>query len=182
MATVALSAFTICAVPTQVSHSHVNGTYHAEDAVKQRTRRTRLLIFVGGLLAAIGVLNVVLVNADMNRLERQGPERLALAGGGVDHFVPSILSNLQRAQQPPNTVSVILADDPRHSLAFVEDKRALERWLSLTGLSLAALFIGLENTIPNSTARARSPTGTDLSRLLSLVALAYGSLSIFESG
>jgi hypothetical protein len=169
-------------VPTQVSQSHVNGTYHAEEAQKEHTRRTRVLILIGGLLALVGAINVVLVNADMNRLERQGPERLALAGGGIDHFVPSILSNLQRAQQAPNTVSVILADDPRHSLPFVEDKRALERWLSLTGLSLAALFIGLENTIPISTARVRSPTGTDLSRLLILVSLAYGSLSIFESG
>ena len=98
------------------------------------------------------------------------------------HFVPSILSNFQRAQQPPNTVSVILADDPRHSLPFVEDKRALERWMAFTGLSLAALFIGLENRIPLSTAKVRSPTGTDLSRLIILLSLAYGSLSIFESG
>ena len=108
--------------------------------------------------AVIGVVNVALVNADMTRIEREGPERLALAGGGIDHFVPSILSNLQRAQQPPNTVSVILASDPRHSPPFVEDKRALERWLTLTGLALAALFIGLENTIPAKSAHARSPT------------------------
>ena len=160
----------------------VNGTYHATQAHKERTRRTRLLIVIGALLAAVGAINVVLVNADMTRIEREGPERLALAGGGIDHFVPSILSNLQRAQQPANTVSVVLASDPRHSLPFVEDKRALERWLALTGLSLAALFIGLENTIPPSTAHARSPTGTDLSRLLILLSLAYGSLSIFESG
>ena len=133
-------------------------------------------------MALVGAINVVLVNADMSRIESQGPERLALAGGGIDHFVPSILSNLQRAQQPPNTVSVILASDPRHSVPFVEDKRALERWLTLTGLGLAALFIGLENTIPAKSAHARSPTGTDLSRLLILVSLAYGSLSIFESG
>ncbi len=160
----------------------VNGTYHAAQAHKERSRRTRALILVGGILAVVGAVNVVLVHSDMNRIEREGPERLALAGGGIDHFVPSILSNLQRAQQPPNTVSVILASDPRHSLPFVEDKRALERWLALTGLSLAALFIGLENTIPTSTAHARSPTGTDLSRLLILLSLAYGSLSIFESG
>lgn len=162
--------------------SRVNGTYHAAEAQKERTRRTRVLILIAGVVAAVGAINVALVNADMSRIERQGPERLALAGGGIDHFVPSILSNLQRAQQSPNTVSVILADDPRHSLPFVEDKRALERWMALTGLSLAALFIGLENTIPTSTARARAPTGTDLSRMLILLALAYGSLSIFESG
>src|SRR6266849_9049059 len=160
----------------------VNGTYHAAEAHKERTRRTRVLILVGGILAVVGAVNVVLVHSDMNRIEREGPERLALAGGGIDHFVPSILSNLQRAQQPPNTVSVILADDPRHSLPFVEDKRALERWLAFTGLSLAALFIGMEATIPVSTARPRSPTGTDLSRMLILVAFAYGSLSLFESG
>ena len=160
----------------------VNGTYHAAEVNQERTRRTRALIVVAGLLAVVGAINIVLVNADMNRIEREGPERLALAGGGIDHFVPSILSNLPRAQQPANTVTVILASDPRHSPPFVEDKRALERWLALTGLSLATLFIGLENTIPASTAHARSPTGTDLSRLLILVSLAYGSLSIFESG
>jgi hypothetical protein len=158
----------------------VNGTYQAAEANQQRTRRTRLLIVFGAVLAVVGGVNVVLVNADMNRIEREGPERLALAGGGIDHFVPSILSNLPRAQQAANTVSVVLAGDPRHSLPFIEDKRALERWLALTGVSLAALFIGLENTIPTSTAHARSPTGTDLSRLLILVSLAYGSLSIFE--
>ena len=91
-------------------------------------------------------------------------------------------ANLQRAQQPPNTVTLILASDPRHSLPFIEDKRALERWVALTGFSLAALFIGLENRIPSSTARDRSPTGTDLSRLLILLSLSYAALSIFESG
>jgi hypothetical protein len=162
--------------------SSVNGTYHAEVVQKERSRRTRLLIVIGGLLALLGAINVALINGDMTRIESQGPARLALAGGGIDRFVPSILSNLQRAQQAPNTVSVVLADDPRHSLPFVEDKRALERWLAFTGFSLAALFIGMENTIPPSTARVRSPTGTDLSRLLILLSLAYGSLSIFESG
>ena len=63
----------------------VNGTYHAAEAHKQRTRRTRLLILIGGILAVIGAVNVALVNADMSRIEREGPERLALArssGGG----------------------------------------------------------------------------------------------------
>jgi hypothetical protein len=49
-------------------------------------------------------------------------------------------------------------------------------------VSLAVLFIGLESTMPSSTAHPRSPTGTDLSRLLLLLSLAYGALSIFESG
>jgi hypothetical protein len=160
----------------------LNGTYQAAAAQKGRIRLTRLLILISGLLAAVGTLNVVLVNADMSRIEKQGPERLALAGGGIDHFVPSILSNLPRAQQPITTVTAVLQDDPRHSLAFVDDKRALERWTALTGLCLAAMFISLENTIPSSTAHARAPTGTDLSRLLILLALAYGALSIFESG
>jgi hypothetical protein len=105
-----------------------------------------------------------------------------LAGGGVDHFVPSILMNLPRANAPASTVTAVLAGDPRRSPAFIEDKRALERWLALTGVSLAALFIGLEATIPASTAHPRSPTGTDISRLLILVSLAYGGLSLFESG
>ncbi len=169
-------------MPTQVGPSHVNGTYHAAEAQKERTRRSRLLILIGGLLATLGALNVVLVNGDMTRIEREGPERLALTGGGIDHFVPSILSGLQNAQRPANTVSVVLAGDPRHSLPFVEDKRALERWMTVTGLSLAVLFIGLESKIPESTVQVRPPTGTDLSRLLMLLALAYGSLSIFESG
>jgi hypothetical protein len=160
----------------------INGTYHAAVAQQQRRRRTLLLIALGGVLALVCIVQVALINADMTRIEQAGPERLALAGGGIEHFVPSILSNLQRAQQPANTVSVILADDPRHSAAYVADKRALERWMALGGIALAALFIGLEITIPNSSARPRSPTGSDMSRLLLLVSLAYGSLSIFEVG
>jgi hypothetical protein len=162
--------------------SRVNGTYHAAAAQKDRARRTRLLIGIGGVLAALGMINVALINADMTRIEQSGPERLALAGGGEDHFVPSILMNLPRANAPASTVTAILAGDPRRSLPFIEDKRALERWLALTGVSLAVLFIGLESTIPVSTAHPRSPTGTDLSRLIILIALAYGGLSLFESG
>ncbi|HEV7664780.1 MAG TPA: hypothetical protein VGQ62_14690 [Chloroflexota bacterium] len=162
--------------------SSTNGTYHAAEAQKERTRRTRLLVAIGGVISAIALVNVASINADMTRLERAGPEQLALAGGALGHFIPSILSNLQRAQQAPNIVSVGLADDPRHSLPYVEDKRALERWMAVLGVSLAMLFVGLESRIPSSTAHARSPTGTDLSRLLILVSLAYGSLSIFESG
>src|ERR1700736_4764133 len=124
--------------------SRVNGTYHAAQAVKERLRRTRLLIAIGSAVAALAGLTVVLINADMSRLEQTGPQRLALAGGGIDHFVPSILLNLQRAQAPANTVSVILADDPRHSVPFVDDKRNLERWLAMSGFSLAVLFFGLE--------------------------------------
>jgi hypothetical protein len=162
--------------------SRTNGTYHAAAVQRERFRRTRLLIGIGAVLAVVGAINVVLINADMTRIEQSGPEQLALAGGGVDHFVPSILMNLPRANAPASTVSAVLAGDPRRSAPFIEDKRALERWLTLTGLSLAALFIGLETTIPVSTAHPRSPTGTDISRLLILVALAYGGLSLFESG
>jgi hypothetical protein len=162
--------------------SRVNGTYHAAETLKERTRRTRLLIGLGAAVAVLAGVNVVLLNADMTRIEQSGPARLALAGGGIEHFIPSILLNLQRANQPAGTVNAILADDPRHSVPFIEDKRALERWLALTGFSLAALFIGLENRIPVSTAGPRSPTGTDLSRLLIFLSLSYGALSILESG
>src|SRR5436309_83355 len=113
--------------------SGVNGTYHAAEAQKERVRRIRLLVGIGLAVTALGMLNIVLINADMTRIEQTGPQQLALAGGGVDHFVPGILSNLQRANQPPNTVSVVLSSDPRHSPPFVDDKRALERWLALTG-------------------------------------------------
>jgi hypothetical protein len=159
-----------------------NGTYHADVVQQQRAQRTRLLIGAGAVLTAIGLVQVVLINADMTHLEQAGPVRLALAGDTVAHFVPSILANFQRAQQPPNAVTLITADDPRHSVPFVNDKRALERWTAFTGLALSVLFIGLQERIPNSTASARSPTGTDLSRLLILVSITYGALSIFESG
>ena len=99
-------------------------------------------------MSLIGIVQVVLINADMTRLEQSGPQRFALAGDTVAHFVPSILTNFQRAQAPANTVSSITADDPRHSAAFVDDKRALERWTAFTGLALAILFIGLEETHP----------------------------------
>lgn len=157
---------------------HTNGTYHGADVLRGRTRRTRILVGLGLLISLVASTNVILVNNEMTRLEQEG----SLAGSGPAHFVPSILANLQRAQQPANTVTAILADDPRHTVTYVNDKRALERWMAVLGISLGTLFIGLENTIPTSTARPRSPTGTDLSRLLLLVSLAYGALSIFESG
>jgi hypothetical protein len=159
-----------------------NGTYDADIGQQKRVQRTRMIIGIGAVLTAIGLVQVVLINTDMSRIEQAGPLRLALAGDTVAHFVPSILSNFQRAQQAPNTVSAVTADDPRHSLAFVNDKRALERWAAFTGLALAVLFIGLQERIPNSTANPRSPTGTDLSRMLILVSITYGALSIFESG
>ncbi|HEY1295404.1 MAG TPA: hypothetical protein VGJ60_20190 [Chloroflexota bacterium] len=159
-----------------------NGTYHAPVVQRERSRRIRVLIGVGVVLSLLGVAQVLLINADMTRLEQTGPQRFALAGDTVAHFIPSILSNFQRAQAPPNTVTLITADDPRHSPAFVDDKRALERWTAFTGVALAILFIGLQERIPTSTARERSPTGTDLSRLLILISVAYGALSIFESG
>ena len=157
-----------------------NGTYHAAAIRRERERRTRLLIGTGLLVGVLGIVQVALVNADMTRIEQSGPERLALAGGGVDHFVPSILLNLPRANQGPSVVSTVLEGDPRRSPQFIGDKRALERWLAVAGIGLAVLFIGLESTIPTSTAHVKSPTGTDLSRLLILLAVAYGSLSFFE--
>jgi len=159
-----------------------NGTYHAPVIQRERTRRIRILIGVGAVLSLVGVAQVLLINAEMTRLEQTGPQRFALAGDTVAHFIPSILANFQRAQAPPNPVTFITADDPRHTPAFVDDKRALERWTAFTGVALAVLFIGLQERIPTSTARERSPTGTDLSRLLILISVAYGALSIFESG
>jgi hypothetical protein len=158
-----------------------NGVYHAERMHQKRVQRTWALIAIGAALSAVGLVQVFLINADMTRIEQAGPERLALAGSTVAHFVPSLLANFQRAQQPPNTVTLITADDPRHSVAYVNDKQALERWAALSGLALSILFVGLQERIPNSTATVRSPTGTDLSRLLILLSITYGALSIFES-
>jgi hypothetical protein len=160
----------------------VNGTYHAPTAQRQAQRRTRLLIGIGGLVALVSLVQIVLLNRDMTGIEQSGPERLALAGGGIDRFVPSLLANFSRAQAPLNTGAGFLANDPRHSVPYVEDKRALERWTALAGFGLSALFIGLESTIPHSGTTSRSPTGTDLSRLLILLSLTYAALSIFESG
>src|ERR1700674_4748663 len=92
----------------------VNGTYHATQTLRERVRRTRMLIAISAAIAAFAGLNVVLINADMTRMEQAGPQRLALAGGGVEHFIPSILLNLQRAQQAANTGTRILADGPGH--------------------------------------------------------------------
>jgi hypothetical protein len=138
------------------------------------------LIAIGTLVAAVGLLNVLLINGDMTRLEQSGPERLAIAGSGLERFVPSLLSNLQRANQPPSTVTAVLAGDPRRSPQYIDLKRALERWVAVIGLGLAALFIGLESTIPEGSAAARSPIGTDLGRLLILLSLALAGLSFFE--
>jgi len=163
--------------------ARVNGTYHTPSAARRNTLQTRLLIGVGAFLTALGMLNVVLTNADMSRIEQSGPARLALAGGGIDRFVPSLLSNLQRANAPATTVNAPSPTDPRRSPEFIADKRALERWLALTGFGLSALFIGLEQTVPErSHAVARSPIGTDLARLLILLSFAYAALSFFETG
>jgi hypothetical protein len=161
---------------------HANGTYDAEAALKEAARRTRLLIGIGGLVALLGLGGVLLTNADMTRIETAGPERLGIAGAGLERFIPSLLSNMARANQPLSAGAGFVAGDPRHSAPYVEDKRALERWLALTGFGLAALFIGLETRIPSSTSQPRSPTGSDLSRLLILVSLGYAALSLFESG
>jgi hypothetical protein len=161
--------------------SRANGTCHAAVAQRERVRRTWLLIGAGAALSLLAFVQVLLVNSDMTRIEQSGPERLALAGDTVAHFVPSILANFQRAQQPANTV-VNTEGDPRHSVAFVRDKQALERWAALSLIGLSVLFIGLENRIPNSTVTPRSPTGSDLSHLLILISLSYGALSIFETG
>jgi len=129
------------------------------------------LILIGSLVAAIGVLNVLLINGDMTRLEQSGPERLAIAGSGLERFVPSLLSNLQRANQPPSTVTAVLAGDPRRTPQYVDLKRALQRWVTV---------IGLESTTPEGSAAARSSIGTDLGRLLILLSLALAGLSFFE--
>jgi len=161
--------------------SRTNGTYHAEVVQRERARRTRLLIGIGAVLSLVGLVQIVLINADMTRIEQSGPARLALNGDVVAHFMPSILINFQRAQQPPNTV-VNTQGDPRYSLPFIRDKQALERWTAFFGLSISVLFIGLQERIPYSTANPRSPTGTDLSRMLILISLTYAALSLFETG
>jgi hypothetical protein len=160
--------------------SRVNGTYHAVPAPRRPLRQTRLLIVIGALVAGVGLLNVVLINLEMTRLEQEGPERLAIAGSGLERFVPSLLSNLQRANLPPSTVTAVLAGDPRRQPQYIELKRSLERWVAAIGLGLAALFIGLESTIPEGSAAARSPIGSDLARLLMLLSLALAGLSFFE--
>jgi len=162
--------------------TRANGTYRAAVAQRERVRRSRLLMLVGAVLAGFSLLNVAAINNDMTRIEESGPQHLALAGGGIAHFVPSILAEFRRAQLSPTTVNANDSADPRHSAPFVEDKRALERWMAFSGLSLAVLFIGLEGRIPVSTVQVRSPTGTDLSRLLILLSISYGALSFFESG
>ena len=134
-----------------------NGTYHASIVQRERNRRIRLLIGIGGVLSVIGIVQVLLINADMTRIEQSGPPRLALAGDALAHFVPSILSNFQRAQQPANTVTFVDPSDPRHSPAFIDDKRALERWTAFTGLALAVLLVGLQSRIPESSVNPGLP-------------------------
>ena len=56
-----------------------NGTYDAGVSQHKRVQRTRMLIAIGAVLGAIGLLQVGLINADMSRIEQAGPLRLALA-------------------------------------------------------------------------------------------------------
>jgi hypothetical protein len=160
----------------------VNGSYHALGAPHRDNKRTRLLIGVGAFVALLSAVNIYLLNADMTRIEQSGPQQLALAGGGLGRFVPSLLANLPRANTPPSTVNAPSPADPRRSVAYISDKRQLERWMALGGFGLSALFIGLEQTASESRGLARSPIGTDLARLVILLALAYAALSFFENG
>lgn len=164
--------------------TRVNGTYHAPgaSAARRDSPQTRLLIGVGAFVALLGALNVLLINVDMTGLEQSGPPRLALAGGGIDRFVPSLLTQLPRANAPASVVNAPSPADPRRSPAYIADKRALERWMAVAGFGLSALFVGLEQTVPESRQAHRSPIGTDLARLLVLLSLAYVALSFFESG
>jgi hypothetical protein len=163
--------------------ARVNGTYHASDAPRRYNLQTRVLIGIGAFLALLGALNVYLINNDMTRIEQSGPPQLALAGGGIDRFVPTLLSNFQRANAPPSTVNAPVPTDPRRSVAYILDKRALERWMALIGFGLSALFVGLEQTAPESRGGVtRSPIGADIARLLVLLSLTYGAVSFFENG
>jgi hypothetical protein len=162
--------------------ARANGTYHTASAPRRDSPQTRLLIGCGAFAALLGLLGILLTNSDMSRIEQSGPPRLALAGGGIDRFVPSLLLNLPRANAPASTVNAPSSADPRRTPEFIGDKRALERWMALAGFGLSALFIGLEQTVPDSRAISRSPIGTDLARLLVLLSLAYLALSFFENG
>ena len=55
-------------------------------------------------------------------------------------------------------------------------------YATLGGFGLSALFVGMEQTAAETRTESRSPIGTDLARLLVLLALAYGALSFFENG
>src|SRR5262249_26882865 len=156
--------------------ARANGTYHATGAPPRVNLQTRVLIGVGAFIALLGAFNMYLTNSDMTRIEQSGPPLLALAGGGIDRFVPSRLGNFQRANAPPSTVNAPLSTDPRRSPQYIADKRALERWMALIGFGLSALFIGLEQSVPESRGVTRSPIGTDLARLLVLLALTYAAL------
>ena len=160
----------------------VNGSYHTLGAPRRDNNRTRLLVSVGAVVALLSAVNIYLLNADMTGMEQSGPQQLALAGGGLGRFVPSLLTNLPRANAPPSTVNAPSPTDPRRSVAYISDKRQLERWMALGGFGLSALFVGLEQTASESRGLPRSPIGTDLARLVILLALAYGALSFFENG
>ncbi len=162
--------------------ARANGTYHAVGAPRRSTNQTRLLIGIGGLVSLLAAVNIFLINAEMTDIEQRGPAQLALAGGGLGRFVPSLLMNLPRANAPAATVNAPSSSDPRRSPAYIGDKRALERWMALGSFGLAALFVGMEQTATETRTESRSPIGTDLARLLVLLALAYGALSFFENG
>jgi hypothetical protein len=161
----------------------VNGSYHAMVRPRGLRNQTRIVIGIGAFVSVLAALNIFLVNNDMTRIEQSGPPQLALAGGGLGRFLPSLLTNLSRANAPAATVNAPSPNDPRRSPGYIADKRALERWMALGFVGLSALFIGLQQTAPPDTrAVQRSPIGADLARLLVLLALAYGSLSFFENG
>jgi hypothetical protein len=170
----------------------VNGTYRSPlRGVTRPEYRGRTLALVGVALMVVGLFGMVRTNADMVAMEQAAGPRLAIVGSGLNRFLPSILTSLSRSNAAFNTPGRVTdPSDPRTSPAYVDAKRALERWVALAGVGLACLLFGLDElrgALPPAAAAEGTvpehvPISTDVARFVLLFALAWGAFSFFETG
>jgi hypothetical protein len=149
-----------------------------------------VLVWVGVALMLVGSIGAAKTNADMVAMEHAGGARLAEVGSGLNRVLPSIFTSLGRSNAGFNTPT--RTSDPsdlRTSLAYVDAKRALERWVAVAGVGFACLLFGLDEMRgvipppgPEGTVPQHVAISTDVARFVLLAALAWGAFSFFETG
>jgi hypothetical protein len=161
-----------------------NGRYRALETPRASvSRQTRLLIGVGLAVMLLAGINIVFVNAEMDRIEAGTTPRFAEVGNELGRVIPTIITYVVRGSVPIDPPTADGAVDPKRTRPYLDAKRGLERWIALFGLGLGALIVGVDQaTSPPSPRREGPPSslGSDVSRVLVMLSLAYAGLSFFE--
>jgi hypothetical protein len=168
----------------------VNGTYHSRTtSVTRREFRGRSLAVVGLVLIVVGGIGGVRTNADMVAIEEASSPQNSQVGTGLTRLLPSIFTTLGNPYANFNTPT--RAPDPynpRTQPGYVEEKRALERWIALAGVGFACLLFGVDDVreapppAPEGTIPEHVSVTSDVARFVLLAAIAWGAFSFFETG